>query len=235
MPVLNSDKHKGVMTQILKDIYSDVSISSLLGFKGGTAALLFYGLPRFSVDLDFDLLHDSDENRGLVFSRVRQIVERYGEIKDEQQKLATLFFALSYGMGEHQIKVEINTRNVGAEYEMKSYLGIAALVMTRASMCAAKLVTLTRRKRFAARDLYDVYYFLKQGWEIDEAVFREYDIVSARDYLETCAVFTENIPENALLAGLGDLIDERQKAFVKHELKKEVVFLLRARAVSYAS
>lgn len=31
-------------------------MSSVLGFKGGTAALLFYGLPRLSVDLDFDLI-----------------------------------------------------------------------------------------------------------------------------------------------------------------------------------
>ena len=43
------------MGQILKDIYTDVSISPLLGLKGGTCAYFFYGLPRFSVDLDFDL------------------------------------------------------------------------------------------------------------------------------------------------------------------------------------
>ena len=33
------------MGKILRDIYSDISISSLLGLKGGTAAYFFYGLP----------------------------------------------------------------------------------------------------------------------------------------------------------------------------------------------
>ena len=44
------------MGYILKDIYADITINSLLGFKGGTCAYFFYNLPRFSVDLDFDLL-----------------------------------------------------------------------------------------------------------------------------------------------------------------------------------
>ncbi len=229
--MLSKDRHKLVMTQILKDIYSDVSISSLLGFKGGTAAMLFYGLPRFSVDLDFDLLDDSQENRDLIFGRLHEIILKYGEIKDEQVKFATIFFALSYGAGEHQIKVEVNTRKTGARYELKTYLGIPALVATKASMLAAKLVALTRRKRFVARDLYDVHFFLKEGWDIDEGVFLAYRIGPTKEYLETCATFAENVPENALLAGLGDLIDEQEKTFVKNKLKQDAVFLLRARIV----
>ena len=51
------------MGQILKDIYTDASISSLLGFKGGTCVYLFYNLPRFSVDLDFDLLTINEKNK----------------------------------------------------------------------------------------------------------------------------------------------------------------------------
>jgi len=41
---VNYAKHKNILLQILKDIYSDTSISPHLGFKGGTAAHLFYGL-----------------------------------------------------------------------------------------------------------------------------------------------------------------------------------------------
>jgi len=37
-------KHKTILFQILKDIYSDSAIAPFLGFKGGTAALMFYGL-----------------------------------------------------------------------------------------------------------------------------------------------------------------------------------------------
>lgn len=34
--MLNKEKHQLIMGQILKDIYTDISIASLLGFKGGT-------------------------------------------------------------------------------------------------------------------------------------------------------------------------------------------------------
>jgi predicted nucleotidyltransferase component of viral defense system len=54
---LNIPTHKTVLFQILKDIYSDSLLAPFLGFKGGTAAVMFYGLDRFSVDLDFDLLN----------------------------------------------------------------------------------------------------------------------------------------------------------------------------------
>ncbi len=54
--MVDISKHKFLLVRILKDIYSDVAISSYLGFKGGTALMLFYGLPRFSVDLDFNII-----------------------------------------------------------------------------------------------------------------------------------------------------------------------------------
>ena len=60
--------HRTILFQILKDVYTDTSIAPYLGFKGGTAAFMFYGLDRFSVDLDFDLLDESREE--IMFLRV---------------------------------------------------------------------------------------------------------------------------------------------------------------------
>jgi predicted nucleotidyltransferase component of viral defense system len=64
----------------LRDVYADASIASLLGFKGGTCAYFFYDLPRFSVDLDFDLLTSDESNQKLVFETVRKILEQHGQI-----------------------------------------------------------------------------------------------------------------------------------------------------------
>jgi len=50
------NRHRFYLVQILKDVYSDLELANYLGFKGGTALMFFYDLPRFSVDLDFDLL-----------------------------------------------------------------------------------------------------------------------------------------------------------------------------------
>ena len=60
--MLDIQKHKFIMVQVLKDIFSDNEIGTTLGFKGGTAAYFFYDLPRFSVDLDFNLLDKSKED-----------------------------------------------------------------------------------------------------------------------------------------------------------------------------
>ena len=54
--MLNTKEHKNILVRIVKDIYTDNTLGPLLGFKGGTAAMLLYELDRFSVDLDFDLL-----------------------------------------------------------------------------------------------------------------------------------------------------------------------------------
>ena len=73
--MINKEKHQLIMGQVLKDIYTDISIASLLGFKGGTCAYFFYGLTRFSVDLDFDLLDSKEENKTLIFDKVKAIIE----------------------------------------------------------------------------------------------------------------------------------------------------------------
>jgi len=91
---LDTNKHKNIFIKILKDIYTDNSLGSLLGFKGGTAACLFYNLNRFSVDLDFDLLDKEKED--YVFEKIEKIVSAYGKIKTKRKKYYTLFFELSY-------------------------------------------------------------------------------------------------------------------------------------------
>ena len=54
--MLDRNKHEAIMKNLLKDIYSHRLLATVLGFKGGTACYFFHKLPRFSVDLDFDLL-----------------------------------------------------------------------------------------------------------------------------------------------------------------------------------
>ena len=106
--MLNKEKHKLLMGKILRDIYTDVTISSLLGFKGGTCAYFFYDLPRFSVDLNFDLLEVNEENKKKVYGKIVGILSKYGKVKDKQIKRFTVFALLSYGDEDHNIKVEIN-------------------------------------------------------------------------------------------------------------------------------
>ena len=169
--MLNKEKHQFVMVSILKEIYSDPALRNVLGFKGGTAAFLFYGLPRLSVDLDFDVLDESKLQ--LVFKRVRKILSSLGELQEAREKKYTLFFLLSYGKGERKVKIEISKRKTASSFEVKNYLGIPMLVIRKEDMIAGKLSALLTRRKFAARDLFDLLFFLKQGWEINEKLVKE--------------------------------------------------------------
>lgn len=224
---LNIPDHRTILFQILKDIYSDTTLAPYLGFKGGTAALLFYGLDRFSVDLDFDLLADDEEDR--VFIRIGQIIEKYGQIKESYQKRFNLFYLLSYRKGEQQIKVEINRRQFGSSYEIKTLLGVSMLVMVQPDMFAHKLVAMSERLSKTSRDLYDVWYFLTKNFLLNE------DIVTARTNLilkqlvTNCIDQIEKIPDRSILTGLGELLNPSQKDWARTKLKGETISLLTIR------
>ena len=91
---LNKDLRRGIFVTILREIYSDTLLRINLGFKGGTAAMLFYALPRFSVDLDFDLLNP--DKKEAVFARLKEILPSFGEVIETSDKHHTLLFVLRY-------------------------------------------------------------------------------------------------------------------------------------------
>jgi predicted nucleotidyltransferase component of viral defense system len=230
--MLNQEKHQLIMGQVLKDIYTDVSISPLLGFKGGTCAYFFYNLPRFSVDLDFDLLEVTKENQKMVFEKVVAILSKYGEIKDQYIKRFTVFALLSYGDDDHNIKVEINVRqlaeNMKALYELKEYLGISMLAAKPDYLFAGKLAALTLRTETAMRDIFDIQYFAKNHWDINAEVVKNLTGKTVKEYLPNCLTFIEKVKDSQMLSGLGELIDsEKQKDWVRNHLKAEAVFMLK--------
>jgi len=229
--MFNREKHQLIMGQILKDIYTDVTISPLLGFKGGTCAYFFYNLPRFSVDLDFDLLVVNEENQKMIFKKIVTILGKYGEVKDQYIKRFTVFALLSYGDDDHNIKIEINIRklvdNIQYHYEIKEYLGISMFVAKKDYLFASKLSALTLRNGIAMRDVYDIHYFAKNNWDINAEIIKERTGKTIKEYLADCLTFIEKIKDNQMLQGLGELVDsEKEKAWIRNHLKADSIFML---------
>lgn len=219
--------HKNMLVNILKDIFTNPQVAPYLGFKGGTAALFFYGLERFSVDLDFDLLNSGKEQD--IFNKVSAILQKYGNIKT-QNKRYSLFFLLSYTDktdGAQNIKVEINKRLFGSSYEVKSYLGIAMQVMVQADMAAHKLVAMHERIGKTNRDIFDVWFFLKQNWPINKKIIELRTNKSYKDFLQVCIHDLEKMSNRGILSGIGELLSLQQKNWVKQNLLIDTVFLLR--------
>lgn len=223
--MIDISRHKFVLVQILKDIYSDISIASLLGFKGGTAAHLFYDLPRFSVDLDFNLLDPKKKN--ILLETIPSILGRTGRIKQQREKRFTLFFLLSYGEKERNIKVEISKRIFPDHYKVMSYLGIPMLVMTREDLFAHKLVALLDRKSPANRDYFDLWFFMQNHWDINKEIVELRTSLSLKEYLKKCERIVEAINEKYILQGLGEVLDTKLKNWTRENLKKELLFLIR--------
>lgn len=230
--MLNREKHQLIMTKILKDIYTDTEISSLLGFKGGTCVYYFYKLPRFSVDLDFDLQKVSEDKQKIVYERIQTILTKYGKIKDRQVKKYTIFVLLSYGDDDHNIKVEINTRelhkNISDYYEIKDYLGVSMIIAKKDYMFASKLAALTSRDRIAMRDVYDIYFFASSNWDINSKIIKERTGKNIKEYLSDCISCIDGIKDNQILQGLGELVGgDKEKDWVRNHLKSECIFMLK--------
>lgn len=227
---LNYSKHKNILLQILKDIYSDAAIAPHLGFKGGTAALLFYGLNRDSVDLDFDLLDEGKER--VVFERIQKISAGYGKVVDSRVKRFNLLTIISYDLKSQNIKIEVNRRKFSSRYELKTLLGISMLVMTQEDMFANKLMAMHERVGKTSRDIYDVWFFLKQRWPIKKEIVEQRSGVSFQGLLQKCIEQLENMDNRHILDGLGEFLTASQKDWVREKLQTETIFLLKARLAS---
>ena len=223
--MLDKSRHELILNNIIKDVYSDRLLAPVLGFKGDTACYLFYNLPRFSTDLDFNLLEQKQSKE--VLERFKKILIKYGIVKEEVIKRDTIFLLLSYEEKLQNVKVEISIKDYGNDYKIMNYFGIPVLVMKRENMFAHKLVATSERKRIANRDLFDVHFFLENYWPINEKIIQTRTGKNLKDYIKYLVTFIEiNASNKSILFGLGELIDERQKKWVKTNLKKELLFLL---------
>lgn len=221
---LDISVHKTILFQILKDIFSDLEIAPYLGFKGGTATLLFYGLSRFSTDLDFDLLDESQED--VVFNRIIAILENYGTLKETHKKRFNLFCMLSYEDKAHNIKVEINRRQFGSSYELKTYLGVPMTVMVKEDMFAHKLMAMLERMGKTSRDIYDVWFFLTNRFPINKEIVESRAQKPFTEVIQICIEKLEKLNNRHILDGVGELLAPNQKDWAKAKLKQETISLL---------
>jgi predicted nucleotidyltransferase component of viral defense system len=223
--MLDVNRHRFFLVQILKDIYSDVELAATLGLKGGTAMMFFYDLPRFSVDLDFNLR--TRDNQDLAYDKVRSILLKYGKITDEAKKFYGPILVLDYGAGERKLKVEISNRIFSNSYEVKNFLGINMMVMVKPDMFAHKVCALLDRNTLTNRDIFDSWFFMQKQTPINTNLVEARMQMPYTDYIGQCIKKLESMSDRGLLQGLGELMDAETKTFVKTKLRKETISLFR--------
>lgn len=186
--------------------------------------MFFYDLPRFSVDLDFNLLDPNEEKS--VYEKVRNILLKYGKIHDEALKFFGAVFVLDYGQNERKLKVEISNRQYDNHYEIKNLLGIEMRVLVKSDMFAHKLCALLDRTEITGRDIFDCWFFLSSHTPVNAAIVESRMGMPLQDYLQRCIETVEQVSDKTIMNGLGELTDGKTKKFAKTKLKKETVSLL---------
>lgn len=163
----------------------------------------------------------------MAYDKIRKIVLKYGKIHDEAIKHYGLIIVLNYGSGERKLKLEISNRPFNNHYEIKNLLGISMTVMTKPDMFAHKVCALLDRTSFTNRDLFDCWFFMQKQTPINKQIVEERMKKSLSDYLQDCIDNLENRSDHNLLQGLGELMDEEMKKFVKTKLRKETISLFK--------
>ncbi|MDR1552075.1 MAG: nucleotidyl transferase AbiEii/AbiGii toxin family protein [Prevotellaceae bacterium] len=223
--MIDINKYRFLVIQILKDIYSDIKLANYLGLKGETALMLFYNLPRCSVDLDFNLLDHSTEK--YVLEKIKNILMQYGNIFD----LAIIFFGqtitLSYGAGNRRLKIEISKQESNNNYEIKNLLGISMRVMSINDILAHRLCDLSDSIAAFNRSIFDVWFLLHKNIKANKLIVETRTRMNLKDYMQKCVNKLESVEDHELLDGMEEFVNNRIKNLITTTLRTETIRLLK--------
>lgn len=219
--------HYGYLYRILQDIAEDRELAPVLMFKGGTALMFFYDLPRFSVDLDFTLMNKESEE--VVYNRLIEIAKEYGSIEDANLGYFGPKVVLNYGAGDWNLKIEVSNRYWGEQPDLLSIDGFSLNVMTPSDMYAHKLIALEERKGVANRDIFDIYFFEEHDIAPSAFIIRERKGCTVLDQIKTDIEILEQYPNNRILSSLAPLLTPEKAKWVRAHLLSETINHLHVR------
>lgn len=215
--MLNKEKHRQIMYNILIDIFTS-DLSKNLAFKWWTVCYFLHELDRFSTDLDFDFIWEYKN----IDDEIIFILKKYWDIKKTGRNLT-----LSYWKRDINIKIDIS-RNIwkNNNYEIVNFFWVDIKIQDKATIFANKLVALTERN--TNRDIYDVYFFFKNNFDINEELIIERTGNNKKMLFTTILKKISTLPDNyKILDWLWDVLDDnKHKNFIKVELINKLIWLL---------
>jgi len=103
--------------------------------------------------------------------------------------------------------------------------------MTPECMLSHKLCAISDRKMFQNRDIYDAYFMFKNNFDFDEHIIELRTNKSPKDYFKYLIDYIpKKVTSSTILHGMGDLLNDPQKKWVKENLIKELLFELSIRS-----
>lgn len=218
--MLNTKVHEEKMKQILQGIFTS-EIEKFLAFKWGTLTYMLHKLDRFSTDIDLDILDIEQES--IIIQRIKELLINFGDIKNETLGKTIHRWIFRYDEKGMNIKIELNKRIwTNNTYEPQNINNIPISCMTPDCIFANKLVALS--ERFVNRDLYDIYFFFREKFPINEALITERTWLSLSEFLQKLIkILPKKFKENTVLKDLWEVLSDKQKSRVKKNLVKESI------------
>jgi len=166
-----------IQSIVLKHIYLN---HDAIVFKGGTSLRKVHDLNRFSEDLDFNIVGKNAEDilnsgvRGLEKTGIDSEIAHFDDRKDVYLAKIRYRGPLYEGtkLSEGTLKVDMSKYRLHKEPSWETILGTypdtgtySVKVMDLEEILAEKFRSLVQRS--APRDLYDIWYIMKKGTELD--------------------------------------------------------------------
>jgi predicted nucleotidyltransferase component of viral defense system len=226
--------HKSHLNRLLIEIIDQPVLAQNLAFKGGSCASMLGYLDRFSVDLDFDVAPTADLNQLRV--EFREIFTKL-ELTVLMEFDKVLFYQIRYRAEpgkRNSIKVSANNIAIASnQYKVQYFPEIDRMMnsQTIETMFANKLVAITDRynvhKTIAGRDIYDIHYFLVNGYAYHGQVIQERTGMYSEEYFGKLIDFIKkHVTQTIINEDLNTLLPNKKFQQIRKILIPETLSLL---------
>jgi len=174
-------------------------------FTGGTMLRLCFGLDRYSLDLDFWIVHNIDADK--LFKDLKACLSESYVIKDCAHKFYTLLFELKSRDYPRSLKLEIRkeAKKIKTEqaiaYSKHSNTQVILKIASLEDMMKAKIEAFLERKE--VRDIFDMEFLLKKGIALD----------ASADVLGKVAKGIDSLGKKDYAVKLGSLLEAKERAY----------------------
>jgi len=189
------------------------SAGSQIAFKGGTALKLFYDLPRYSEDIDYDALPGGSPD-GLIGIIKGLCTKKVWEITDNALKYNTILVELRFRGPDRNfhIKIEISTREKELKTAILLLRGVPIVTLEPSFLMTEKLLTFLDRQ--AGRDIFDAWFILNGAYPLDEAMIaRAFENRSA--FFQALLNTVKNADPKKILRDTGKLLNQDDRNWIQ--------------------
>ncbi len=204
--------------EVLDRLNSGKFLNNII-FTGGTMLRLCYGLNRYSVDLDFWIFENIDQDK--LFKQLSSCLSKFYTLKDAADKFYTLLFELKSKDYPRSLKIEIRkeTKKVQVEqaiaYSIYSNNQVLLNIVSLPDMMKSKIDAFLDRKEI--RDVFDIEFLLRKGVVLD----------ASQKKLDNILKNINSLTKNDYNVKLASLLEKKEREYYKKEkfkiLKSKII------------